>query len=122
MNAEIVSRLQGDAGSSSNQSALIEVIARLNLELARAEASTQNARRERGLLEDKLRAAIYLLGQTQFRHDPEYEILVAQAHDSMPERQAHDDWSGDFAKANEKLKSAEQEWERIARARAPDSL
>lgn len=118
MNAEIVARL---GSPKQDQSALIEVIARLNLELARAEVRIQHKDMEKAQIETKLRAAVRLLGRTQYAHDPNFEILAAQSEESLDERDLFDGWIEKIDVAMKKYSTAISELEKIKSTNTSDS-
>ncbi len=112
MNAEIVARLQV-AEPARGQSTLIEAMARLNLDLSRAEIDVQRKSLELSALATKLRAAVRLLGRTQYAHDPNYEILAAQSDEAPGEDSSLADLAPKIDSAMTKYRLAIQELEKV---------
>lgn len=110
MNAEIIARMED--GNSMSTHALIEAIARLNVQLAGAELELERQKAEYRALEANFDAAVRLLGRTQYRHDPNYEILVAKNEPSVDERAKYFD-HGAISKALERYQSALDELAKV---------
>lgn len=110
LNAQFIARLEA---RHQDPSALIEAIARLNLDLAEADVAIEEMNRENAELSSKLRAAMRLLNRTHFAADLETELLSARYEESTDERIFHSPRADALYEAIGRYARAREELERL---------